>query len=78
MNSLSDGFMTAYFHYLLIRPEYQGIGIGKKLVNMMLKKYEEYPRKILIAYDKEIEFYKYCGFEVAQGKTPMFVTDLTT
>jgi hypothetical protein len=24
MNALSDGAMTAYFHYLLVRPEYQG------------------------------------------------------
>lgn len=78
MNCLSDGSMTAYFHYLLIRPEYQGIGIGKNLVSMMLKKYEEYPRKILIAYDKEIGFYENCGFEIGKEKTPMFITSLTT
>ena len=31
MNSLSDGVLNVYFPYLLIRPEYQGTGIGKKL-----------------------------------------------
>lgn len=78
INCLSDGSMTAYFHYLLIRPEYQGSGIGKRLVNMILKIYEEYPSKVIISYDKEIEFYKKCGFVVGESSTPMFVTSLTT
>ncbi len=37
INSLSDGVMTVYFHYLLVRPEYQGKGIGKKLVELCWK-----------------------------------------
>ena len=78
MNALSDGIMTAYFHYLLVRPEYQGQGVGKALTMQALDFYREYARKVLIAYDKEIGFYKSCGFEVGDGKTPMFVTFLTT
>lgn len=30
--AMDDGIMTAYVHYLLLRPEYQGQGIGKALV----------------------------------------------
>jgi GNAT superfamily N-acetyltransferase len=78
INSLSDGIMTAYFHYLLIRPEYQGKGIGEGLVNRMLEKYKDYSRKVLISYDKEIGFYEHCGFKTGEGSTPMFVTFLTT
>lgn len=78
VNALSDGIMTAYFHYLLVRPEYQGMGIGRKLISMILDEYEDYARKVLIAYDKEVGFYKNCGFEVGEGKTPMFVTYLRT
>jgi GNAT superfamily N-acetyltransferase len=76
MNALSDGIMTAYFHYLLVDPEYQKRGIGKKLVERMLAEYRDYLRKTLIAYDKEISFYQYCGLEVGKGKTPMSVTSL--
>ena len=78
MNALSDGAMTAYFHYLLVRPEYQGQGIGTKLVLAMLDLYEAYARKVLIAYDKEIRFYQKLGFTLGHDKSPMFVTCLTT
>lgn len=78
MNALSDGAMTAYFHYLLIRPEYQSQGIGRQLVTAMLDRYESYARKVLIAYDEEVAFYEKCGFELGGGKSPMFVTHLTT
>ena len=78
INSLSDGVMTVYFHYLLVRPEYQGQGIVKKLVELMLEEYEDFARKAVIAYDEEVEFYKKCGFEVGEDKSAMFVTYLKT
>lgn len=78
MNALSDGVMTAYFHYLLVRPEYHNMNIGRTLVKMMLEEYSEYARKVLIAYEQETAFYKQCGFEVGEGKIPMFVTYLKT
>ena len=78
MNALSDGVMTAYFHYLLVRPEYHGQGIGRSLVKQMLDHYADYARKILIAYEPEATFYQHCGFELGTGKVPMFVTYLKT
>ncbi len=78
INSLSDGVMTVYFHYLLVKPEYQSSGIGKELVNLMLAEYEDFARIVIIAYDSEVEFYKKCGFEVGEDKSPMFVTYLKT
>jgi GNAT superfamily N-acetyltransferase len=78
VNALSDGIMTAYFHYLLVRPEYQAKGIGEQLMSRILNNYKDYARKVLIAYDKEIPFYQKCGFEIGKDKTPMFVTYLTT
>lgn len=78
INVLDDSIMTAYVHYLLIMPEYQHLGIGKELVKMVSENYKEYLRIVLIAYDKEIGFYKHCGFEVGDGKIPMFITSLWT
>jgi GNAT superfamily N-acetyltransferase len=78
VNVLDDGVMTAYVHYLLIMPEYQHHGIGGKLVKTVSENYKDYLRIVLIAYSKETEFYKHCGFEVGEDKTPMFITSLWT
>ena len=78
INALDDGIMTAYVHYLLVNPEYQGKGIGKELVRLITEGYQDYLRIVLIAYDKEINFYKHCGFELGEEKTPMFITSLWT
>lgn len=78
INSLSDGVMTVYFHYLLVVPEYHNMGIGKELVSLMLEEYKDYARIAVIAYDSEIEFYEKCGFEIGEDKSPMFVTYLRT
>ena len=76
INALSDGVMTTYFHYLLVAPDYQSKGIGSKLVELMLDKYQDYKTKLLIAYADKKEFYQQCGFAVEEDKEPMFVTDL--
>ncbi len=76
--AMDDGIMTAYIHYLLIRPEYQHIGIGKKLVEMMKEVYKDYLRIVIVAYNEEIGFYESCGFEKAKDSSPMFITDLWT
>jgi GNAT superfamily N-acetyltransferase len=78
INVLDDNIMTAYIHYLLINPKYQGKGIGKNLVNYVKTKYKDYLRIILIAYDKETSFYQNVGFEIGDEKVPMFITSLWT
>lgn len=76
--AMDDGIMTAYVHYLLIRPEYQHMGIGKKLVEMMKEAYKDYLRIVLVAYNEELGFYESCGFEKAKDSSPMFITELWT
>ncbi|MFT4070734.1 MAG: GNAT family N-acetyltransferase [Dysgonamonadaceae bacterium] len=78
INAMDDQSMNAYIHYLLISPEYQHQGIGKQLINQIKDKYKDYLRIILIAYNKEIPFYKHCGFEEGEDKTPLFITSLWT
>lgn len=76
--AMDDGSMTAYVHYLLVRPEYQGMGIGKRLVLDVCERYAEYLRIVLVAYDDEIGFYESCGFKKAKDASPMFITTLWT
>ena len=54
--AMDDGIMTAYVHYLLVRPEYQHLGIGRKLVEMIKEYYQEYLRIVIVAYNEELDF----------------------
>ena len=76
--AMDDGIMTAYIHYLLIKPNYQGKGIGKILVEKMKEHYKDYLRVVIVAYNEELGFYENCGFEKAKDSSPMFITDLWT
>ena len=76
--ALDDGVMTAYIHYLLVDPEYQGTNIGRTLIEMAKQKYKDYLRIVLIAYKNAEEFYKKCGFEGESESQPMQITTLWT
>ncbi|MBR5643735.1 MAG: GNAT family N-acetyltransferase [Salinivirgaceae bacterium] len=76
--AMDDGVMNAYVHYLLVRPEYQGKGVGQQLVERMKAQYKDYLRIVVVAYDKEIGFYEHCGFNRATDASPMFITELWT
>lgn len=76
--AMDDGIMTAYVHYLLLRPEYQGCGIGKILVEKVKEHYKDYLRIVIVAYNSEVGFYENCGFTKADDASPMFITDLWT
>ena len=72
--AMDDGIMTAYVHYLLVRPDYQLKGIGKELVRRVTDHYKDYLRIVVVAYGAELKFYEYCGFEKANDASPMFIT----
>ena len=76
--AMDDGIMTAYVHYLPVRPEYQGQGIGKQIVNMIKEKYRDYLRVVLAAENDKIGFYEPRSFKKAPAATAMFITDLWT
>jgi GNAT superfamily N-acetyltransferase len=76
--AMDDGIMNAYVHYLLVHPDYQLKGIGKNLVERIKEHYKDYMRIVVVAYDAEMKFYEYCGFEKSDDASPMFITKLWT
>ncbi|MDE5619562.1 MAG: GNAT family N-acetyltransferase [Ruminococcus sp.] len=76
--AMDDGIMTAYVHYLLVNPEYQGRHIGRELVGMVREKYADYLRIVVVAYNAELDFYEKCGFKKSDDSSPMFITSLWT
>jgi GNAT superfamily N-acetyltransferase len=77
VNALDDGALTAYVHYLLVRPEYHKQGIGKELIQQVKNKYEGYLYLLVLAEHKEvIPFYQKLGFQVDPGATPLVIQTL--
>jgi GNAT superfamily N-acetyltransferase len=71
VNCLSDDSMVVYVYYLLVRPEYQKQGIGRRLLETLFDEYKRVRQKVLIAHDPQIGFYKKMGLEVSRGYTSM-------
>lgn len=65
---IGDGIVFLYIHDIMVKPEYQGKGIGKTIMNKLLDKVNElrkinpYLRTYLGASKGKEEFYKKCGF----------------
>ena len=70
--SMDDSIMVAYVHYVLVNPQYQKYGIGKKLMQMMLEHYKDYHKVCLIGVNTAVGFYEHLGFEVNEKAKPMF------
>ena len=67
-NAISDGYLVVYYPHLLVHPEYQGIGVGRKIMERMQTIYGSFHQQMITADGDAITFYKKLGFERA-GKT---------
>lgn len=74
-NAISDGFLVVYYPHLLVHPEYQGQGIGKKMMEILKTRYEGFHMHMLVADGEAISFYKKCGFTKAGKTEPMWIYD---
>ena len=74
-NAISDGFLVVYYPHLLVHPEYQGQGIGKKMMVYLKTRYEGLHMHMLVADGEAISFYKKCEFTKAGKTEPMWIYD---
>lgn len=72
-NAITDGFLVVYYPHLLVMPEYQGKGIGKRMVEILKSKYKDFHQQVLIADGGAIEFYSRCGFTRAGQTQAMWI-----
>lgn len=72
-NAISDGYLVVYFPHMLVDPDFQGKGIGRKMMQVLLEKYAGFHQKMLTADGKAVEFYEAMGFERAGKTEPMWI-----
>lgn len=65
---IGDGIIFLYIHDIMVKPEYQGKGIGKTIMQKLLTKVEELRKEnpdlllYLGASKGKEDFYRKCGF----------------
>ncbi|MBU6398993.1 MAG: GNAT family N-acetyltransferase [Verrucomicrobia bacterium] len=72
-NTLSDGHLVVYYSHLLVLPEYQGRGIGRRIVRMLKANYRGFHQHVLLADAKSVAFWERCGFKRAGKTQPMWI-----
>ena len=72
-NAISDGYLVVYYSHMLVNPDFQGQGIGRKIMIELQSKYRDFHQQMLTADGKAIDFYKSVGFERAGETEPMWV-----
>ena len=64
ISAITDGYINVFITYLLVKPDYQKIGLGKIMMNDFMKKFDGFGRRVLTTeLDKE-EYYKKFGFNI--------------
>lgn len=64
ISAIDDGEIAAYVRYLLVDPDYQGMGLGSALLHIVKEKYKNYLHFFLVAEHKGlVEYYERLGFE---------------
>jgi GNAT superfamily N-acetyltransferase len=72
-NAISDGYLVVYYPHLLVHPEYQGKGIGRKIMDRMQEIYGDIHMQMLTADGDAVGFYQRMGFERAGQTEPMWI-----
>ena len=75
VNALSDGHLVVYYPHLIVHPDYHGKGIGKALMERVMKRYGDIHQQVLVADDHAAPFYRKLGFAPADGTQPMWIYD---
>ena len=74
-NAISDGHLVVYYPHMLVDPNYQGRGIGQKMMEAMQSVYHSFHQQMLTADGEAIEFYKALGFNCAGKTQSMWIYD---
>lgn len=72
-NAISDGHLVVYYPHMLVHPDYQRRGIGRRMMETMNGIYGHFHQQMLTADGDAVEFYKALGFVRAGNTVPMWV-----
>lgn len=62
-NSISDGFLVVYYPHVVVHPDYQRQGIGRRMMALLMRRYEGFHQHSVLADKGAVPFFEQCGFE---------------
>lgn len=74
-NAISDGHLVVYYPHLLVRPSYQGMGIGKEILKRLRLRYSGFHQQMLVSDQEAVGFYQRNGFQRAGETVSMWIYD---
>jgi ribosomal protein S18 acetylase RimI-like enzyme len=72
-NAISDGYLVVYYPHMLVHPDCQRQGVGRKMMAAMQTVYAGFHQQMLTADGAAIAFYESLGFERAGKTEPMWI-----
>ncbi len=72
-NAISDGYLVVYYPHMLVDPDFQGLGVGRMMMELMQSNYKDFHQQMLTADGEAVDFYRALGFEKAGKTEPMWV-----
>lgn len=64
-NAISDGHLVVYYPHVLVHPDFQGQGVGRRLVTSLRDKYRDFHQHSVLADKRAVAFYEQCGFTMS-------------
>lgn len=64
ISAITDGYINVFITYLLVKPKYQKRGLGKKMMNDFLEKFDGFGRRILTTESDKEGYYQKFGFNI--------------
>lgn len=75
---IDDSELVAYMHYVLVDPEYQGMGIATEMLNRVKEKFKNYLYIEVMPEDKNnVPFYQKHGFSLMENGAAMQICNFS-
>jgi ribosomal protein S18 acetylase RimI-like enzyme len=72
-NAISDGHLVVYYPHIIVHPDYQGKGIGIRMLEVMKSIYNDFHQQMVVAESHAINFYEKLGFVKAGNTKSMWI-----
>ena len=71
--ALSDGHLVVYYPHLLVHPDCQRQGVGRRMMQALMARYAGFHMQMLTADGASVAFYASLGFQRAGDTAPMWI-----